>query len=154
MTSLHGSTRAPLSDEALDQLFRTARTYSAWLDIPITNETLHQIFDLMKWAPTSANLSPARIVFVRSAAAKQRPLPAIAPSNVEKVKTAPATAIFAYDLLFYEKQPKLFPQRPEIREHFGGHVKSNFLCNLGYGDPSQLRPRFPRLSFDEACSIL
>ena len=63
----------PLSDLALDQLFRTARTHSAWLDAPVADDTLRQLYDLMKWAPTSANLSPARIVFLRSASAKQRP---------------------------------------------------------------------------------
>jgi 3-hydroxypropanoate dehydrogenase len=218
MTEPYGSIRSALSDDALDQLFRNARTHSTWLDIPVTDETLRQLYDLMKWAPTSANLSPARVVFVRSAAAKQRLLPALAPGNVEKTMTAPVTAIVAYDLKFYEKQPKLFPHNPMIRdlfrgspelveatarrnsslqgaylilaarsigldcgpmsgfdnakvdeEFFGagqpcegcdeeffpeGHVKSNFLCNLGHGDPSRLLPRLPRLAFDEACSIL
>jgi len=218
MTRSDEPTRPALSDDALDQLFREARTHSAWLDIPVSDGTLRQLYDVMKWGPTSANLSPARIVFVRSAAAKQRLLPALAPGNVEKTMTAPVTAIVAYDLKFYEKQPKLFPQNPKMRERFGsspdlveatarrnsslqgaylilaaraigldcgpmsgfdnarvdeaffgagkpcegcdeeffpeGHVKSNFLCNLGYGDPSRLYPRLPRLSFDEACSIL
>ena len=207
-----------LSDAALDQLFRAARTYSAWLDQPVNDDTLRQLYDLMKWAPTSANASPARLVFIRTPEAKQRLVPALAPGNAQKVMTAPVTAIIAYDLLFYEKLPKLFPHNPAMRdlfarspelvevtarrnsslqgaylimaarslgldcgplsgfdnakvdeEFFGagkpcegceqeffpeGHVKSNFLCNLGYGDPAKLHPRGPRLSFDEACSLL
>jgi len=207
-----------LSDAALDQLFRAARTYPAWLDLPVADELLHQIYELMKWGPTSGNLCPARIVFVTSPAAKERLRPALSPGNVEKVMTAPATAIVAYDLKFYEKQPTLAPHNPKSRETFAaspdlaqstafrnsslqgayfivaaralgldcgpmsgfdnakvdeeffaagkpcfgceqeffpeGHVKSNFLCNLGYGDPSGLYPRLPRLPFNEACSLL
>jgi 3-hydroxypropanoate dehydrogenase len=207
-----------LGGEALDQLFLKARTHNAWLDKPVTDDTLRQLYDLMKWAPTSANSNPARIIFVRTPEAKARLLPALAPGNVEKVMTAPVTAIIAYDLTFYEKLPKLFPHAPTMRdlfaqspdlvevtarrnsslqgaylimaaralgldcgplsgfdnakvdeEFFGagdpcegceqeffpqGHVKSNFLCNLGYGDPAKLFPRSPRLSFDEACSLL
>ena len=206
-----------LGDEALDQLFRQARTHTAWLDKPVTDDTLRQLYELMKWPPTSANSNPARIVFVRSPEGKQRLLPALAPGNVQKVMTAPVTAIIAFDLKFYEKLPKLFPHNPGMRdlfarspeliemtarrnsslqgaylmlaaraqgldcgplsgfdnakvddEFFGAgkpcagceeeffleaHVKSNFLCNLGYGDPSKLFPRSPRLSFEEACSL-
>jgi 3-hydroxypropanoate dehydrogenase len=193
-----------LSDAALDQLFRAARTYPAWLDLPVADELLHQIYELMKWGPTSGNLCPARIVFVTSPAAKERLRPALSPGNVEKVMTAPATAIVAYDLKFYEKQPTLAPHNPKSRETFaaspdlaqstafrnsslqgayfivaaralgldcgpmsgfdnakvdeeffaGGQLKSNFLCNVGYGDPSRLRPRQPRLAFEEACAIV
>jgi len=207
-----------LSDEALDQLFREARTYNAWLDKPVTDDTLRQVYDLMKWGPTSANSCPARFVFLRSRQAKDRLRPALAPGNVEKTMTAPVTAIVAYDLLFYEKLPRLFPHSPAMRnlfagnpqlvevtakrnsslqgaylmlaaramgldcgpmsgfdnakvdeEFFGagkecdgcdqeffpaGHVKSNFLCNVGYGDRSKLAPRAPRLAFNEACTLL
>ncbi|MEK6335456.1 MAG: malonic semialdehyde reductase [Acidobacteriota bacterium] len=208
----------PLDDQALDQIFRTARTFSAWLDKPVTEETLRQIYDLLKWGPTSANASPARFVFVRSAPAKERLRPTLSPGNVDKTMAAPVTVIVAYDLLFFEKLPKLFPHNPKMRdlytsnpqlvettakrnsslqgayliiaaralgldcgpmsgfdnakldeEFFGagkecegceqeffpsGHVKSNFLCNLGYGDPATLYPRGPRLEFGEACSVL
>jgi 3-hydroxypropanoate dehydrogenase len=207
-----------LSDEALNQLFREARTPNAWLDEPVTDDTLRQLYDVMKWGPTSANSCPARFVFLRSRKAKERLRPALAPGNVEKTMTAPVTVIVAYDLKFYEKLPKLFPHSPAMRdlfaqnpqlvevtakrnsslqgaylmlaaralgldcgpmsgfdnakvdeEFFGagkecegceqeffpeGHVKSNFLCNLGYGDRSKLYPRGPRLGFDEACSLL
>jgi len=208
----------PLDDHALDQIFRTARTHSDWLDQPVTDETLRQVYDLMKWGPTSANGSPGRLVLVRSKEAKERLRPTLSPGNVDKTMAAPVTVIIAYDLLFFEKLPRLFPHSPKMRdlfaanpqlvevtakrnsslqgayliiaaralgldcgpmsgfdnakldeEFFGagkecegceqeffpsGHVKSNFLCNLGYGDPAKLPPRGPRLEFDEACSLL
>lgn len=207
-----------LDDAALDQLFRKARTHSAWLDNPVSNETLEQLYSLMKWGPTSANGSPARFVFVRSPEAKERLRPTLAPGNIEKTMSAPVTVIVAYDLLFFEKLPKLFPHAPGMRdlfaenpqlievtakrnsslqgayliiaaralgldcgpmsgfdnarldeEFFGageecegceqeffpsGHVKSNFLCNLGYGDAEKLFPRGHRLEFSEVCSVL
>jgi 3-hydroxypropanoate dehydrogenase len=98
-----------LDDRSLDLMFRAARTHSVWLDKPVSDAQLEQIYDLMKWAPTSANSSPARIVFVCSAAAKQRLLPAMAPGNVEKTRTAPFTAIIAHDTEFHEKLPVLYP---------------------------------------------
>ena len=207
-----------LEAEVMEQLFRTARTHVAWLDKPVTDETLRDLYDVMKWGPTSANTSPARFVFLRSREAKERVRAALAPGNVEKTMSAPVTAIIAYDLRFYEKLPKLFPHNSSMRtlfaqnpqlvevtakrnsslqgayliiaaralgldcgpmsgfdnakldeEFFGagkdcggcdeeffptGHVKSNFLCNLGYGDPSKLYPRAPRLEFEEASTIL
>src|SRR5437868_15063449 len=92
-----------LDGPALDQLFREARTHSAWLDHPVSDDQLRRIYDLMKWGPTSANSSPGRIVFLRSHAAKQRLAPALAPQNVEKTLAAPVTAIVAYDLRFYDE---------------------------------------------------
>jgi 3-hydroxypropanoate dehydrogenase len=109
-----------LDDRSLDIIFREAHTHSAWLDKPVSDALLHQVYDLMKWAPTSANSSPARIVFVRSAEAKQRLLPAMAPGNADKTRTAPVTAIIAYDTEFYEKLPKLFPQ-VDARSWFAGN---------------------------------
>ena len=109
-----------LDDHSLNAIFREAHTHSVWLDKPVSDALIHQIYDLMKWAPTSANCSPARIVFAHSAAAKQRLLPAMAPGNVEKTRTAPVTAIIAYDLEFYEKLPKLFPQA-DARSWFAGN---------------------------------
>jgi 3-hydroxypropanoate dehydrogenase len=206
-----------LNEEGMDLLFRAARTHSDWLDRPVSEDTLHQLYDLMKWGPTSANSSPARILFLRTQQAKARLLPALAPGNVEKTRTAPVTAIIAYDLQFYDKLPRLFPHNPAMREGFinapqlieptarrnsslqgayfiiaaravgldcgpmsgfdnakvdeeffaagkcagcdeeflpEGHVRSNFLCNLGYGDPAKLFPRSPRLNFAEACMLL
>ena len=109
-----------LDDRSLDIIFRAARTHNEWLDKPVSDALIHQIYDLMKWAPTSANCSPARIVFVRSAAAKLRLLPAMAPGNVEKTRTAPVTAIIAQDYEFYEKLPALFPSA-DARSWFAGN---------------------------------
>jgi 3-hydroxypropanoate dehydrogenase len=205
-----------VSDDALDLVFRKARTHSAWLPKPVPDELLRELYDTLKWGPTSANISPARFIFLRSAA-KERLLPSLAPGNVEKTMAAPVTVIVAYDLKFYDKLPRLFPHYPAMRDMFAnnpqlieetalrnsslqgayliiaaralgldcgpmsgvdntkldeeffaagkceecaqeffpaGQVKSNFLCNLGYGDPAKLNPRSPRLDFSEACSIL
>ncbi len=109
-----------LDDHSLDTLFREARTHIAWQDRPVSDDLLRQIYDLMKWGPTSANCSPARIVFVRSPEAKQRLKPALAPGNVDKTMAAPATAIIAYDTKFYENLPRLFPQT-DARSWFAGN---------------------------------
>jgi nitroreductase len=109
-----------LDDASLDTLFRTARTHNGWQNKPVSDEQLRQIYDLMKWAPTSANCSPARIVFVKSAAAKQRLLPAMILGNEEKTRTAPVTAIIAQDYAFYEKLPQLFPHT-DARAWFVGN---------------------------------
>lgn len=210
--------RLPLSGEALDRLFRTARTYSHWLDKPVGDDVLRSLYDLAKWGPTSVNGSPARFLFLRTPEAKQRLAPALAPGNVQQTLNAPVTVIVGYDLRFYDQLPKLWPQNPTYKDWFekspemaemtarrnsslqGGylilaaralgldcgpmsgfdnakvdeaffgageevkecdqeffprtHVRSNFLCNLGYGDPSKLYPRGPRLEFDEACALL
>jgi 3-hydroxypropanoate dehydrogenase len=192
-----------VSQDTLDLLFSKARTHSAWLDKPVPDALLQQIYNLMKYGPTSANTCPARIVFVKSKEAKEKLLPFLAPQNVDKTKTAPVTAIVAMDMAFYEQLPKLF-LHVDARSWFAGNPalidatafrngslqggyfilaaravgldcgplsgfdnakldaaffagttwKSNFLCNLGYGDVSKLHPRNPRLAFDEACKIL
>src|SRR5712691_10439508 len=110
--------KKPLGDDALNQIFREARTHSAWLDKPVSDEILRQLYDLMKWGPTSANGSPGRLVFLRTPEAKEHLRPALAPGNVEKAIAAPITAIIAYDLLFFEKLPKLFPHAPGMRDLF------------------------------------
>jgi 3-hydroxypropanoate dehydrogenase len=193
-----------LDDQALDILFRKARTHIVWEDKPVSDELLRQVYDLMKWGPTSANCSPARILFLRTPEAKERLRPALSPTNVDKTMQAPVTAIIAHDLKFYENLPRLFPNNPAAREWFSGNpqlaevtafrngtlqggyfilaaraagldcgpmsgfdnakvdaeffagtsVKSNFLCNVGYGHASKLFPRNPRLDFDEACKLL
>ena len=187
----------------LDQLFLEARTQNRWLDKPVDEAVLREIYQLTKFAPTSANSQPLRVVFVTSADAKARLKPALAPQNIEKTMTAPVTAIIAHDLEFYEQLPKLLPH-VDARSWFahrpaeqieraafqgssmqGAHLilaaralgldagpiggfdnakvdaeffpdskwRSNFLVNLGYGDPAGLFPRSPRLDFDEACRI-
>jgi len=194
---------ASVPQAAQEQLFTKARTHSDWLNQPVADDLLHQIYELMKWGPTSANCSPARIVFVKSKEAKEKLLTCLSPGNVDKTKAAPVTAILAYDMAFYEKLPELYPHvdarswfagKPAFIEStafrngtlqgayfiiaarafgldcgpmsgfdnakadaafFGGTTwKSNFLCNLGYGDPAKLHPRLPRLSFDEAAKII
>ena len=100
----------PMLDEAgLDLIFRQARTHSAWTDRPIAEELLREIYELAKWGPTAMNGSPMRVVFLTSDEAKARLLPALAPMNVEKSRTAGAVAIIAYDLEFHDKLPKLAP---------------------------------------------
>jgi 3-hydroxypropanoate dehydrogenase len=93
----------------LDRLFLEARTHNRWLNTPVDDAQLHELYALAKLAPTSANSQPMRIVFVKSREAKERLRPALAPQNVEKTMTAPVTAIVAHDLAFYEKLPKLLP---------------------------------------------
>lgn len=191
-----------VNDEALDILFRNARTHRHWQDKPVSPAILMAIYDLMRWGPTSGNCCPARIVFVVSKEAKERLKPHLDPGNVTKTMTAPATAIVGYDLEFARYLPRLAPQNPGAADAFrdpalaertafrngglqGGYfiiaaralgldcgpmsgfdnagvdraffagtgIRSNFLCNLGYGNSSFLRPRAARLSFDEACRI-
>jgi len=192
-----------ISFESLDQVFRGARTHWVWRPEPVPIELLKEAYSLAALGPTSANSSPARFVFITTPEAKARLLPAVAPGNVEKTKTAPVTVIIAYDIEFHEKLPLLFPAR-DMRSIFAGNAaliqetafrngtlqggyfvlaaralgldcgpmsgfdqqkvnaeffpdgkwKANFLCNVGYGDPSKLFPRNPRLSFDEACRVL
>ncbi|GAB1406214.1 malonic semialdehyde reductase [Thermomonas brevis] len=192
----------PLSDPALDQLFRTARTYNAFSgDIP--EQTLRQLYDLLKFGPTAANATPARFVFVKSQEAKQKLAPALDEGNRAKTMAAPVTVIVGYDEDFHEKLPVLFPHtdakswfdgpregrhvpafrngslqgaylilaarslgldtgpmsgfdHAKVDEAFfaGTAIKSNFLVNLGKGDPASIFPRSPRLGFDEACRVL
>ena len=92
-----------------DNLFREARTHSAWRQDPVPDDLLREIYDLARMGPTSANCSPLRVLFLKTEEAKARLLPALAPNNVEKTRTAPVVAVLAYDLEFYEKLPKLFP---------------------------------------------
>jgi 3-hydroxypropanoate dehydrogenase len=109
-----------ISSDTLDQLFREARTHSAWLPTRVSVETLREVYELARMGPTSANSSPARFVFLETSAAKSRLLPALAPLNVEKTKAAPVTAIVAWDTEFYERLPELFPHA-DMRSHFAGN---------------------------------
>src|SRR6202162_5183450 len=93
-------------------IFRTARTHNAWLDQPVEDALLRQVYDLAKMGPTSANTCPMRIVFVKSPEAKERLKPALASGNVEKTMAAPVCAIIATDTRFYEYIPRLFPPNP------------------------------------------
>jgi 3-hydroxypropanoate dehydrogenase len=198
----------PISEAALDQIFRKARTYrrsaEAWLPKPVDDELLRRAYDLAKLGPTSANCSPARIVFVKSAAAKEKLKSALSEDNVAQTMAAPVTAIVGSDHAFYEALPRLYKESPEAKSWFEGkpeviaatalrnaslqgayliialralgldcgpmsgfrnalvdelffagtQVKSNFLINIGYGNPAVLRPREERYAFDEVCRIV
>jgi 3-hydroxypropanoate dehydrogenase len=98
-----------LSDDGLNLIFREARTHSAWLDKPVEDALLKQVYDLAKMGPTSANMCPMRIVFVKSREAKEKLRPALDAGNVDKTMKAPVTAVVGMDVHFYEELPKLFP---------------------------------------------
>lgn len=117
MTSAH---RETLAATALDQLFREARSHNVWRDQPVSLELLRQVYDLMRFGPTSANSSPLRLLFLTSIEAKERLRPALMEGNVEKVMTAPVCAVLGYDLRFYEFMPMLFPHNPEAQSWFDG----------------------------------
>jgi len=185
-------------------IFKEARTHNDWLDKDISNDILMEIYDLMKWGPTSANCSPARIIFVKSKVSKDRLLPYVIESNLEKTKSAPVTAIIGHDINFHDHLPKLFPHNLDAQNWFNHsidvavetafrngsmqgayfiiaaralgldcgpmsgfdkegvdneffrdtNIKSNFLCNLGYGDKTKLFERSPRFKFNEICEII
>lgn len=111
-----------LPDAALDQIFRHARTHNAWQDKPVSEEQLRALYDLMKWGPTSANCSPARIVFVKSDEARRKLEPALSDGNRAKTMKAPVTAIIGVDYAFYEKLPYLFPHT-DAKSWFEGNEK-------------------------------
>jgi 3-hydroxypropanoate dehydrogenase len=192
-----------IGEKSEDIIFKKARTHHAWLAQPIEEDILHNIYDLCKWGPTSTNCCPMRIVFVKSAEAKEKLKLCLAEANIPQMMSAPLTAIIAYDLKFYEKLDFLSPENKartwfEGREQYiqdsaiqnstlqgayfviaaraygldcgpmsgfdrakvdaaffeGTSWRSNFLCNLGYGDPSKLYPRGPRLEFEDVCQII
>jgi len=108
-----------LSSAALDQLFRTARTYNEWTDQPVDEHTVHEIYELLKWGPTSANSCPARFVWVRSAEGKARLAGLAMEANRPKILAAPLTVIIGHDLDFPDTMPRLFPARGEMmRQYF------------------------------------
>jgi len=112
------SQSSPLADAALDQLFRGARSFSYWTDEPVSDETIKAVYELARMGPTAANGSPARFVFLRSTAAKERLKPHLIETNVDKVMTSAATVIIAHDVEFYEKIPQLFPHNPGARDWY------------------------------------
>lgn len=192
-----------LDQQALDTLFFSARSQNGWLPGEVSDETLKKLYDLVRVGPTSANCSPARFVFIKGAAAKERLRPALSSGNLEKTLAAPVTVIAAYDAAFYEKLPQLFPHadarswftsspaaaeetafrngtlqagylilaaralgldtgpmsgfdKAKVDTEFfpGTAWKSNFLINLGHGDPAKVFARLPRLDFADACEIV
>lgn len=111
---------------ALHQLWLDARTHNRWQARPIADQVLKDIYDLLKWGPTSANCSPMRLVFVKSDAAKDKLVPCMAEANREKTRLAPATAIIAMDKAFYEHLPRLFPHNPGMRTVFADDKKKAY----------------------------
>lgn len=193
-----------LNEEGLDLIFRKARTHNGWQPRSVDDDLLKRVYDLAKMGPTSANMSPMRVIFVKTKEGKERLRPALDAGNVEKTMAAPVTAIIGMDVHFYHHLPRLFkakdlssvfqalpepvlesialrnsslqgayfilaarslgldcgpmsgfnPAKVDAEFFKGTAVKSNFLCNLGYGDPSKLHPRGDRLGFDEVCKIV
>lgn len=187
----------------LDQIFINARTANGFLDKPVPQELLQEVYDLAKWGATSMNTQPTRYVFLNSTESRARLIPALSPGNVDKTRTAPVTVIVATDTQFYEHMPTVW-HNPGAKEMFEGNaalasgtatrngtlggayfmiaaralgldcgpmsgvdlakvnaeffadgrLQANFLINLGYGDDSKLFKRNPRLSFEQACSVL
>lgn len=193
-----------LPDAALDQIFRHARTYNGWLDKPVSDTQLRAIYDLMKMGPTSANMQPARIVWVKSPDARERLAALVSEGNHAKVLAAPVTAVLGYDIDFHEELPWLFPHT-DARSWFVGdelgreqgafrnsslqgaylmiaaralgldcgpmsgfdnaavnreffadkpRVRSNFICSIGYGDPSSIFERSPRPDFERFNTVV
>lgn len=112
-----------IAESHIKQLFTEARTFTDWQSQEISDETLHKIYELMKWGPTSANGCPARIVFVKGQQAKEKLITALDQGNVKKVQSAPVTAIIAMDEKFYEQMPKLAPQSPSFKDYFASNVQ-------------------------------
>jgi 3-hydroxypropanoate dehydrogenase len=193
--------RNAVSPVALDQIFRTARTYNGWSDTVVDEDAVRELYDLLKWGPTSANACPARFVWVRSPEGKARLAGLAAEMNQAKILAAPLTVIIGNDLDFPNALPKLLPApqaeraqkifaQPSLAEitamrngslqgayliiaaraigldcgpmsgfdnagvdqafFAGTRIQSNFICSLGHGKPDSLRPRNPRLTFEDA----
>jgi 3-hydroxypropanoate dehydrogenase len=193
-----------IGDGDLRQLFLDARTHNGWLDKPVPDSVLGEIYEIAKFGPTSMNAQPMRLTFLRTAAAKERLRPYLGPANVDKTMGAPVTAIVAHDLAFHEHLPKLFPHNSNAKSVFEGKpaliettafrngslqgayliiaaralgldcgpmsgfdnagvdaeffagtpLRSNFLCNLGYGDQAKIFARSPRHDFASVCTLL
>ena len=193
------------ADPATLRLILTdARTQNVWQQRDVADDLLKEIYQIMKMGPTSANCCPARIVFLKSQASRERLRSALKPNNIDKTMSAPVTAIIAHDTAFWKHAETMFPQNPGAQLTFKDNptgsgiaafrngslqgayfliaaravgldcgpmsgfdyslvddeffpdttLKSNFLCNLGYGDPSKTFKRLPRFNFDEVCEIL
>jgi 3-hydroxypropanoate dehydrogenase len=197
--------RRKLDDQALDILFREARTFDDFEDRPVPDALLQEVYDLARMAPTSANCQPMRILFLTSPESRDRLAPALSSTNRDKTLKAPVTAIIAYDLAFPATLSKLY-RVPGAEHWFSGDGliqetafrnsslqgayfilaarslgldvapmsgfdnaqvdaaffsngdfkswRSNFICNLGYGDPTGLPARDPRPEFSDACAVL
>lgn len=198
-------TNSTINDQALDIIFRTARTFEDFEDRPVPDTLLHQAYDLARMAPTSANCQPMRILFLKSPESRKKLAPALSSTNRDKTLRAPVTAIIAFDLAFPVTLSKLY-RVPGAEHWFSGEAliqetafrnsslqgayfilaarsvgldvaplsgfdnaqvdaeffsngnfktwRSNFICNLGFGDPENLPPRDPRPDFTDACAVI
>ena len=193
----------PADTKALEQAFVSARTFSQFTKQPVSDATLRELYDLLRWGPTSMNAQPARFVFLRTPESRQRLLPALMPTNQAKTLAAPVTVIIAQDSRFFDNLPTQFPAydakpmfeaNPAMSEETAfrnsslqgayliiaarllgldcgpmsgfdpaavnaeffpdGKWKTNFIVNLGYGDPAGNYPRGPRLPFETVAQIL
>ena len=124
-------TKPLVSDAALDLLLRQARSFNDFTSQPVTDDELRALYDLAKWGPTTANSQPQRVMFVRSAAAKERLKPALSSQNQNKAMNAPVVAILAYDMRFFEHLPRLFhnPQARSWYETTPEHIRTTALRN-------------------------
>lgn len=125
-----------IDSRAIEALFTQARTQNGWLATPVTDEQLRQAFDLMKMAPTSANTQPARFVFLRTAAAKERLRPAMSPGNVDKTMSAPVVVIIGHDIEFHEHLPRVFPHNPGFKALFDGDANRGFRESFAFRNGS------------------
>ncbi len=188
---------------SLDTLFLQARSHRSFHNRLLPDNTLQELYDILKWGPTSSNCCPARFLFVTSLTAREKLAACVSEGNRARVLAAPATAVIAMDMAFYDQLPRLAPHMKNPRDNFigkpelieetafrnstlqgaylimaarslgldcapmsgfnkdqvdqtffaGSQWKSNFICCLGFGDESALKPRAPRLDFAEACLI-
>ena len=192
-----------LPTETLDTIFKKARSHKGWLNKDVTNDQIHQIYDLLKFAPTSGNCCPARFTFIQSDEAKNKIKPSLDEGNIDKAMNAPSVVIISYDTKFYESLTILSPHndaksfyegkdkmiknvaefnsalqgayfiikarsirldccpmlgfnKEKVNQEFfpDNTNKAIFICGIGYGDESKLRPRAPRLNFEDACNII
>jgi 3-hydroxypropanoate dehydrogenase len=125
-----------IDSHALQTLFTSARTQNGWLDQPVSDAQLREVFDLMKMAPTSMNTQPARFVFLRTAAAKERLRPALSRGNVDKTMSAPVVTLIAHDLHFHEHLPRVFPHEPNARNMFEGDANRDFRSTFAFRNGS------------------
>lgn len=193
----------PVGAKALEQAFISARTFNQFTHQAVSDATLRQLYDLLRWGPTSMNAQPARFVFLRTPQSRQRLLPALMPTNQAKTLAAPVTVIIAQDSRFFDNLPTQFPAydakpmfeaNPAMAEETAfrnsslqgayliiaarllgldcgpmsgfdsaavnaeffpdGKWKTNFIVNLGYGDPAGNYPRGPRLPFETVAQML
>lgn len=194
----------PVAKDVMEQVFLEARTFNKFTEKEVSDALLEELYDLMKWGPTSMNCQPGHYVAVRTPEAKERLVPLLMAGNQEKTRAAPVTLIVAGDMQFHQHMHTQFPANPGAADMFksdaelnevtafrngtlqgaylmlaarmlgldcgamsgfdnaavdaeffpDGRYCSNFLVNLGYGDPSGNHPRGPRLAFDHAFEIL